>query len=215
MQELRWTDCPRCGVKQCEGCSELSQFERVEAAYTYRDPLAEILIQAKDKLNISAQKLFFDVFFIPIKQILVPLIHQKRYTHVIFSPLRKERILFSSWHSHFLYEELFNSILKQKLLFSPPKILMPSFTHKRPKQATIPTERRQRPIKQSSPLFFHNQKPELTPDSRVLLLDDVLTTGQTALFCKESCDEMFTPCSWDFFALLRAPRSLGKNQVYK
>lgn len=192
----------------------MPQFDHVEAAYTYCDPLAEILVQAKDKLNLNAQKLLFELFFIPIKKSLVALVNQRRYTHIIFSPLRKERILFSSWHSHFFYEELMSFILKQGLFLSSPQVLMPSFTHKKPKQATVPVAQREKP-KQGNPLFFHNQKVHLTPNSHVLLLDDVLTTGQTATLCKEICDEMFVPCPWDCFVLLRAPRSLGKNQVYK
>jgi phosphoribosylpyrophosphate synthetase len=165
---------------------------------------------AKNKYNTNVQKLFFDLYFVAMKRFFVKELNEKKYSHVILSPLRKERIFFSSWHVNLFYEEVFSYIIQNNLVDHDFNLISPHFLYKKKKQGLMSFEKRvsahSNVKKNEIYISYLNMYDGNINNQNILLLDDVLTTGKTALLAKEICDPYFNNCSWDLFSLFRTPQ---------
>jgi len=209
LQSLRWEGCSRCGLRHCQNCSGLKTFSKIESLYSYQAPFSTILDLAKSKYDQNAQKAFFDLFFVPTKRFFIKLFQEKQYSHVILSPLRKERLFFSSWHTNVFYEQLLLQ-LKEELQWDHVNLISLHFLSQRQKQALIPSSERKKfdGLSGKNKIYISHLKKydQDINHQNILLLDDVLTTGQTAFLCQQSCQPHFQNCSWDLFTLFRTPQ---------
>ena len=208
-QSYQWLSCARCGYITCLGCENLSAFNKVTSAYTYKDVLANILILSKEDNNLNAQKVFNELFFIPVKNSLLKMILNENYDFIVVSPLRKERIFHGTWHPNIFYDEILQYIYLHELPENcRPQILYPYYAHKKKKQSLIPIDRREKLEKIGIELIYSNFIPDtLNENRKILLLDDVLTTGETSILCKTLSSQKISNAIWDLFTILRAPQS--------
>lgn len=208
LQNYQWLTCARCGNRNCAGCNALSDFSKVTSLYSYKDTLAHILILAKEDNNISAQKVFNELFFVPVKNHLLKILSQENYHFIIIAPLRKDRIFHGAWHPNIFYDEVLQYIYRHELTECiKPQILFPHYSSKKKKQSLLPIERR-KTKNLNLELIYNNVEFKEESDSKVLLLDDVLTTGESSLLCKSLSSKIFPLAKeWDLFTILRAPQS--------
>lgn len=223
IQQYKWALCARCGISNCSGCTCLGAFENIFSLYSYHDVLANVLDLAKNKQNLNSQKLFFDIFFVSAKRFLVQKLNEKRYDYVLLSPLRKERVFSSSWHTNIFFEKVLFFISENKLILYELNVISPHFLSKKKQQSILPIEKRIQNHQNFKRMKIHipntnlynqnqhaidslSQCADSSQKQNILLLDDVLTTGKTALLLKEVCEPFFKACSWDFLSLLRTPQ---------
>ncbi len=212
LEQLKCYFCLHCGKKNCLGCKKLSEFNSLHSLYCYSSGLAEILLLAKEQNNIVYRKLFYDLFFTSCEKYLAELFLKEKYQHVILPILKKERILYSSWHPAEFFYDIFTNILMSLDAKNKKNILLqPRFIKKLKKQSLIPKENRiENHIdlllgkKIVDPGFLKNTESYV--GKKILLLDDVLTTGQTAIMMKKSLEIFFINSDWHFFSLLRSPQ---------
>ncbi|MES2614041.1 MAG: phosphoribosyltransferase [Bdellovibrionota bacterium] len=212
IQDYQFLACARCGNLSCSGCDELIEFTKVTSLYLYKDTLAHILILAKEDNNINAQKLFTELFFVPVKNSILKLMQSKNYAFIVLSPLRKDRIFHGAWHPNVFYDEVLNYIYEYELPeIQKPQILYPHYSHKKKKQSLIPVAKREKQQKDTNfeliyPKIIQLPQYEKEEEKKVLLLDDVLTSGETSLLCKRLSQYQISPAVWDLFTIFRAPR---------
>ena len=211
LQDYRWISCARCGDSYCSGCHALSSFVGVHSLYMYKNTMADILVMSKENKNKSMQNVFNELFFVPFKNQLLEMIMKEKFDYIILSPLRRERIFSSSWHPNLFFDEVLDYLFKNELLTKQkPEILTPLYDKKKKKQSWIPTLKRAElnKNKDKQKLIFHNQSEiKLSENKNILFIDDVLTTGKTALLCQSLCEKYFLNCSWSLVTLFRAPVS--------
>lgn len=215
-QESRLSSCPRCGEKGCVGCNHLSLFQNVFSLYSYDKIFSYVLDLAKNKSNVNVQELFFHLFFVSLKKFLIRILNEKKYDYIILSPLRRERVFLGSWHPNLFYESVFKKIREDGLVKHQIKLIIPHFILNKKKQAILSTQKRfqiEQHVKKNQ-IYI----PKLTlydetiNNQSVLLLDDVLTTGKTAILCKEMCESSFQNCSWDLLSLFRTSQKGFSNR---
>jgi predicted amidophosphoribosyltransferase len=212
LQNYQWTSCARCGDFSCAGCQQLSDFTKITSAYAYQDALAHILTLAKADNNLNVQKLFSELFFIPIKNSLRTMLLEEKYDFIMLAPLRKERVFHGSWHPNVFYEEVLSYLYTHELQAEvKAEILYPHFSTKKKKQAFVPSSTRE--IQKNTDLSLILTIPRENCHSResgnpgkILLLDDVLTSGKTSLLCQSLCQTQLGGCRWDLFTIFRTPR---------
>lgn len=210
VQDYQWLSCSRCGDSNCSGCSELIEFNSVTCLYSYKDILANILVMSKENNSIWAQKVFHELFFVAAKNTIVNAILLNNYTHIIVSPLRKDRIFYGAWHTNIFYDEVLQYIFTHNMTQEKkPQILFPHYSKYKKKQSLIPFYKRYEQRKMNLELIFHEKISVVKEPSKILLLDDVLTTGETSMLCKSLCADKFSNATWDLFTLLRAPKSVS------
>ena len=153
------------------------------------------------------------MYFEPVKKLLLELFLENKYDVVILSPLREERILESYWHTTIFFQRVLNFIKEKDVerIFNF-KVFLPLALEKSHRQASIPSSERIH-------LFDFTQKRKIFLDKsfaseercffchKILFLDDVLTTGVTALKSKRALEDFFYCENWDLCTLFRTPRS--------
>ncbi|APJ02785.1 hypothetical protein [Silvanigrella aquatica] len=213
LQNILWISCARCGKDSCYGCEELNEFRKVFSLITYSYGIPEILVLAKDYQDYNAQLLFKEMFFNRTKNYLKQLIIHEQYNCILISPLRKERIMSSNWHPFIFFEKILNDLKKElaerQIFF---QILTPLLKKKSHRQAMTPSHKRNENSgnKENLEIFFStaDQKKISTEIfHRVLLIDDVLTSGQTAKSIKKVIPFSFEVDNWDLFTLFRSHQS--------
>lgn len=212
LEQLKCYFCLRCGKKNCLGCHKISEFQSLYSLYSYSSGLAEILLLAKEQNNFVYRKLFYDLFFASCKKYLTTLFFKEKYHHVILPILKKERILYSSWHPAEFFYDVFVNILKNLDEENKKTILLqPRFIKKLKKQSLLPKKSRNETsitaqLKKNMLDTQFLQNVEIFAGKKILILDDVLTTGQTAIMMKKNLEMFFIDCEWHFFSLLRSPQ---------
>lgn len=215
-QESKLSICSRCGKIDCAGCNDLPMFRNVFSLYSYHKMFSCVLDLSKNKSNVNAQEVFFHLFFVSVRKSLIKILNEKRYDYVILSPLRKERIFSGSWHPNFFYKSVFQYMIENKCIDDHIKLISPHFILNKKKQAILSSKERlkiQSHVKKNQ-IYI----PKLTlydetiNNQSVLLLDDVLTTGKTAILSKEMCQSSFQNCSWDLLSLFRTSQKGFSNR---
>jgi predicted amidophosphoribosyltransferase len=220
LQQQRWVSCTRCGRSSCSGCDELADFKNVMSLYAYQKTLADILVLAKEQQHPSLCQVFEELFFVPVMRALSLLFLRECYDFVVLSPLRKERFFSSRWHSNLFFAKVFDALFQQDLL-NYPKLISSIYSKKKTQQSTLPRNVRNKEsptqsheilqcVKENRADFISEsglepfnsrQKP------KILFVDDVLTTGNTASMIRMRYEAQFPQAVWDIFTLFRAPVS--------
>jgi predicted amidophosphoribosyltransferase len=208
LEKLKWIYCSRCGNENCFGCDQLNEFNNINCIFSYSSGLPEILVLAKDKNDYNAKLLFYDLFFIIIKNNILKILLENEYDYIVFPTLRKERILESNWHPTEFFENIFKSIQSENGALKY-KIIRPILLNKSLKQALIPSKKRSafsNDLKNQK-IFLDKNKIEnwdKNNNSKILLLDDVLTTGKTSSNNKKMIAEYFHSDKWDLLTIFRS-----------
>lgn len=213
LSKLNWIFCARCGTEDCYGCEKLKEFENVFSIMSYSSGIPEILVLAKDNNDYNAQLLFYNMFFILTKNYFKELLNKNDYDYIVFPALRRERVLNSNWHPLVFFEEILQSVKMEAIL--PQNnftILRPLLLKKSIRQALVPSK-----MRSEKPVYFKEQKiffqnSEQMEDGfkkakRILLVDDVLTSGETSINIKKLLEEKIKCEKWELLTLFRSQQS--------
>jgi predicted amidophosphoribosyltransferase len=214
-QNYQCIACAHCGFSNCAGCKSLNDFDNVTSCYNYQNPLAQIFSLAKDENNKNMQMLFNELFFVPVKNKISSIIKNDNYSHIILSPLRKERILKSSWHTNIFFESVLDYIFTNEIKEKKPLILYPYYTKNKIKQSLLSNYERHINSDKINIKFNENLniKSELCEKyNQVLFIDDVLTTGQTAIQSKRQIEKIIPNKNWNLFSIFRSLQSLDREK---
>lgn len=205
LQKL-FSSCARCGVSNCTGCQKMNDFETVESIFYYGAEFSKILVMAKDQHDYIFQKIFYELFYFHFKEFLLHKICKKNYDYIFFAPLRKERVLLSNWHSYQLFLKVCLDIKIES------DIILPLYMKSVHKQALIPAVKRRFFIANATDnILFFDMKIKKHIDLKfcqpknILLLDDVLTTGQTLTSFKVFLDPIYKEANYNILTLFRTP----------
>jgi predicted amidophosphoribosyltransferase len=200
--------CARCGNLSCSGCEAISEFSQVKSLYLYQDLFANILIHSKENDNINTQKVFEELFFIPLKNSIINFISKEGIDCIVISPLRKERILKSSWHPNLFFEKVILHLMEKEFKEKQElHIFYPHYTKPKRKQSLIPSNiRKEKTVIETELLYLNKFVYE---NKNILLLDDVLTSGESAILCRQLSAEKFPHAKWNLLTILRAPQVLS------
>ena len=169
--------CCRCGKSTCAGlCDGLSVFSSVQSLLALDTHLAFLLVEAKDKQNPIAQKLFENLFGVAFEHRFKKVLNDHPISRVVIAPLRWGRVLQGGWHPAVFFEKRLMEICRrQKVILEMPH---PVF---RRRQARLSAEIRDAHVDKllsGQPLM---ERPSGLLDTHTLILDDVLTSGKSAL----------------------------------
>ncbi len=212
-QKLVFLFCLRCGLSQCVGCDILPDFSRVISLYPYCPQFSKILVLAKDNNDYNAQQIFYELFYASTKNFLEYYIIQNEIECIILSPLRKDRIVNSAWHTNIFFHEIINSIKKDfskiyyKLSVFYPHII--NYTDKISVQNKIERINSTKKLKNLNINWFclsENKKFNYRDFKKILFIDDVLTTGNTMKNFINSLPDKKMESSWELFTLFRSPQ---------
>ncbi|WGL58721.1 hypothetical protein QEJ31_09285 [Pigmentibacter sp. JX0631] len=214
LDKLKFYSCIRCGLKNCLGCQRLIEFKKIFTLYTYSNGIPEVLLLAKEKNDTFYIKLFKDLFYAECKNFLENLLFIHKYNYILLPVLKQERILNSSWHPANLFFEIFTEIFEKSDFMDNNIVLLPSqFTSRLFKQSLIPQKNRENSYKKfelKNVYFDQNliKNYDIKNSNKILILDDVLTSGQTALMMQKSFLNYFPRAEWHFFSLFRSPQKI-------
>ncbi len=222
-----WDGCALCGVGHCAGwCHKMPQFENVKCVFAYDSFFSSLLVKAKDSQCVVSEALFKDLFFLVCVSKIVGLIEKYEIDTVILPPLSAKRVSTGAWHSSLMFEEVLKSI--QKLNLASPISSFSVFFPNVKRQAYISAKNRiieAEMLNYSAnnladkcfvvPVIEEDFKKKSTlsesclvqsESKHVLLLDDVLTSGGTAIKTQRSAQKIFPNASWSYFSLFRSPQ---------
>jgi len=185
-ENYKFYSCPRCSKFSCSGCYALKEFESIYCLYTYNTVFSKIIVNAKDKFNINFQKLFEELFYIPIKEFLLEILLHKSYDAIILSPYRKTRIYHGYWHPNIFFEKIFAKISREIQFTKFPNIYS---THYKNKQEV-----------------YWKYTTTKSKKQTLLVCDDVLTSGKSSLRCNTALSKYFIDSQWDLFTIFRSPQ---------
>lgn len=217
LDNLRFYSCIRCGLDNCLGCQKLIEFKKVFTLYIYSNGIPELLLLAKESNNAFYINLFNNLFYLECKNFLSNLTINYKYNYIILPVLKQERILNSSWHPTNLFYDIFTEIfaeIKEFRFDTNNIVLLPSqFTKKLKKQSLVPKKNRDHNYKdfELKNIYFDlkllkNFDSKIS--NKILILDDVLTSGQTALMMQKYFSNFFPSTEWHFFSLFRSPQKM-------
>lgn len=211
LQLLHWSNCARCGTSHCYGCENLIEFNNVDSLFCYSSGLPEILVLAKDKNDYNMKLLFYKMFFNEIRNYLIKLFQNRIYDYIIMPALRRERILNHIWHPVDIFDDVLMTLKKENLQFNY-YIYRPILLNKIVKQTFIPSNKRLKKTNKidDQNVFFQSinkKKYNLNSESRILIFDDVLTTGETVLRIKKAFEKNISQGHWDLLTLFRTHQS--------
>jgi predicted amidophosphoribosyltransferase len=178
-------------------CETLDAFDSVESLFRLDSKNAELLVRAKDYSDTESQWLFEDVCFFAVRKRILEIVKEKNISHIVISPLRKERLEESNWHpAHTLHKACAKA---------SARVVTPTIGGIE-RQAAFSAE--QRALREQKPTLVYpcvtSLKHELVKS--VLFLDDVLTTGGSATRTKTILPGNFRSAPWHILTLFRSPR---------
>jgi predicted amidophosphoribosyltransferase len=192
-----FTGCARCGKLQCVACEELSDFHSVESLFRLDNSNAELLVRAKDHNDTESQWLLEDICLFATQKRVLESVKGKDLSHIVISPLRKKRLIESNWHpAHMLSKAC------EKM---PARLLIPTIGGVE-RQAAFSAEERTRRAQKPILVYPSRRLLETEKVSGVLFLDDVLTTGGSALRTKKLLPKNFENEPWHILTIFRSPR---------
>ncbi len=210
LKKLFWVNCARCGIDGCYGCEQLNEFKNVFSIISYSFGVPELLVLAKDKNDYNAQLLFYNMFFTVTKNYLMEILKRENYDYIILPALRRERVLSSNWHPLVFFEDVLQSIKIDSLnVQNNFNILRPLLMKKSFRQAIVPSKKRMvySTNFEEQKIFFQNsgcEKSSFGELHKILLLDDVLTTGETSIKVKKLIEKSFHCENWQLLTLFRS-----------
>jgi predicted amidophosphoribosyltransferase len=199
LQHQSWTGCARCGQLECANCNENREFISVTSLFRLDSYAAHLLIQAKDQNDLLAQKMLEDIGKFTLMKETSRIVKNERISHIVIAPLRRDRLLNSSWHPSVL--------LEKSCRRAGVQVIVPTIMGVERQSVFSAEERGLRQQRQRPELVFPNssklQKEEV---SGVLFVDDVLTTGGSAHRTRCILPENFSSAPWHVLTLFRSPR---------
>lgn len=185
--KYKFYSCPRCSYFDCTGCSKLNEFRTIFCLYTYNNQFSKIIVNAKDKFNLNYKTIFYEIFYEPVKKLFLDIFTHHKYDYILLAPYKKERIFYGLWHPNLLFEKILNEIkIQSELNF---EIISPHFQNVR-----------------KTEIFISNNFTQKISHPKILLCDDVLTTGKTAILTQKAGQEIFKNVTWDLLTIFRAPQ---------
>jgi len=177
-------------------CDHLPQFTQVNALYTLNTSNAHLLVEAKGYNSAPARMILQQMLLFPLYQHVLQWVSEHFVTHVILASIRRQRALQGLWHPILLWEQVVEG-LKTHRGSGQPKVV--HFFHQGTKQALLAKDKRKLMphFKTDDTVRLRKQMIEdllKCPDDKkpcVLFLDDILTTGQTALGVYRAVEEVF------------------------
>jgi predicted amidophosphoribosyltransferase len=178
-------------------CDALDTFISVNSLFRLDSKNAEFLVRAKDHNDSESRWLFDDICFFATQRRVREIIMQKSISHIVISPLRKERLVESNWHpAH---------TLRRACAKMPARIVTPTIGGIE-RQAAFSAE--ERALRTQKPTLVYPSHDALKNETvaNVLFLDDVLTTGGSATRAREILPENFRNAPWHILTIFRSPR---------
>ncbi len=217
LESFVWSHCSRCAKIACDHtCNSMEEFESIICSLQYNNLYSHILSLAKEEQNFNMQKVFENVFSRNIRNTLENLILKHNYSYIMLSPLRQTRLFQGGWHPHLFFTRILDSI-KFDLDGCGIKfdVLYPYFSSHREKQAILLPEERERSSSQSIEMFPDvNHKFSINFNlSKILVIDDVMTTGNTAKLCFELGQEYLPGFVWHWYSLFRATQKTEDTEM--
>jgi len=135
------------------------------------------LLEAKNDQCAAGGLAFEHLFGVRIQKALANLIERHGVEHVVLAPLRFTRLLAFDWHPHVVFLEALERLRAAGLTFS---LEIPLRWHWM-RQASVATDVRRRRTRLLERKRVSASKGETARPGAVLVIDDVLTSGQTAM----------------------------------
>lgn len=205
----RWLGCARCGRIACEGCSHLPSFSRVRSSFVLQSLFAKWLSTAKDANDDWAITTFEQTFLANFCETICRVVVTYDIDYLVLMPFRLNRLVTKPWHPNLALFDRFCSdeILRRHLV----GIFMGTHSEDQ-KIAHVASATRTENENQNAFPYLVWDGPSVTKLNearRVLIIDDVLTSGTSALRCQKS-NLPFTispSTDWLLHTIFRTPRS--------
>lgn len=204
----------------------MPQFKNVKSVFAYDSFFSSLLVKAKDSQCVVSEAIFKDLFFSISLHRIVGMIEEYEIDTIFLPPLSATRAATGAWHSSLMFEEVLKRI--QKLNVASPTQVFSVFFPDVKRQAYISAKNRvieAEALNNSAnnladrcfiiPLMHDNFRKKLilnesfvvhSESKHVLLLDDVLTSGGTAIKTQRLAQKIFPNANWSYFSLFRSPQ---------
>lgn len=137
-------------------------------------------------MNLNFQLLFEELFFEPIKGQCLEIFARYKYDLVILAPYKIERMFAGFWHPNILFEKVLTSLQNSGYKFT---IISTHYTSKK-----------------NLDVNWKNDLDTSRSPKKILLCDDVLTTGKSSLIAYDAFQNRIECATWHLFTIFRAPQ---------
>lgn len=192
-----WTGCARCGKLECVACETLSEFSGVDSLYRLDSCSAHLLVQAKDHNDLESRWVLEDLCAMHFRIRAHETVKKFSVSHIVISPLRQERVSNSSWHPGLILERSCRSLNVRVVSSTIAGIA---------RQASLRARERIVHIPNAHLVFPNLSKLQKETVTAVLFVDDVLTTGGSALRTKNIFPQNFSEAPWHALTFFRSPQ---------
>lgn len=203
--DKRYLGCARCGSNSCSYCSSLISFSSVTSLFSFQGEMANLVNSAKNRKELWAQMLFTALF----KTIFTSEVRKFSADLIVYAPVRVRRLQTSPWHPIFEMQHWINKTDSQI-----PKLC--GYLVENTRQSSRSSEERFFEMKNDTvkkPIFYSWEETKQLQEKKtkkILLIDDVLTTGQSVSAVRKKCQEEFAlpeDSQWHLFTLFRTPQA--------
>ncbi len=179
-------------------CEELSDFLSVTSLFRLDNNTAQLLLRAKDQNDAVSRWILESLVKVALHRRMKEIITSQKVSHIVISPIRKERVMNGGWHPAHLIEQVCKSF--------PQRVIVPTIDGVE-RQASFSAK--ERLVRQQNPRLIYPQKRSLDGEcvDGVLFVDDVLTTGGSAQRARKVLPHTFIFADWHILTLFRAPLS--------
>lgn len=217
-------------------CGELGPFLQVRALFTLEPKGASLLVAAKDTNDLVAQEVFESLYTAPLVHALRSTMCAMPISHVMLSPLRGARVFAGHWHPVVFFERAVATAIALRKVdldvagvtvgaHPEPIVVCSAWAQGNTRQASRNAAERHREVAlaQASNLVLELKEAGCendstasrcvlpsghagTPQCGVLFIDDVLTSGGSALKAKEAAPAELRAMPWSVLTIFRTPR---------